>query len=255
MGCLSGVSDMTSSARATAKPVRPAPSWEAIPSAGPDEFAKARTELLNLVQWPARIANSYVSGKMPEERVLLEFRANETAFVTQPFERDIALEIRIANLEMQFLDHGKPVPHIFNPEEHSPAKVEAWLLVELLHRGIDRSKFSKKLPYTVANLMTGDAVDHAPQECGNGLAQLAAWYRNAASVLAGGGEKLVVRPQTLNLTPLSKRANFGFSPGDGEISEPYFYANGRKRSVLTASQLAKESNPAIAAARFLGESA
>ena len=56
--------------------------------------------------------------------------------------------MRLPTLEMQFHEHGKPVPHILDPEEHSPAEVEAWMLVELLHRGVDREKFSKTLPYS-----------------------------------------------------------------------------------------------------------
>lgn len=250
---------MTSSVEAITKSVRPAPLWEDIPSGGVDEFSKARMELLNLVQWLARIANSYVSRKTPEERVLLEFRSGDPAFITQLFENEVALEIRLANLRLQFLEHGRPVPHTFDPEEHSPAKVEAWLLVELLHRGIDRTKFSKKLPYVVPNLMSGDAEDHAPQECEAGLVQVATWYRNAASVFSavGSAGKMIVSPQTLVLTHLPKsgpRENYGFSIGGDDNAEPHFYfrnSGGKKVSVLTASQLKKETDPGKAAAQFL----
>jgi len=250
---------MTSSAEGIAKTARPSLVWEDIPAGDEAEFVKARTELLNLVQWPARIANSYVTAKMPEDRVVLEFRSADPAFITQTFAHEVALEIRLANLRMQFLDHGRPVPHIFDPEEHSPAKVEAWLLVELLHRGIDRTKFSKKLPYAVPNLMSGDAEDHSPTTCQNGLAQLAVWFRNAASVLssAKSGSRVVALPQTLTLTYISKNKpepGRGFSIGD-ETVEPHFFVistGSQKRSVLKASQLRDESNPGIAAAQFIG---
>jgi hypothetical protein len=236
-----------------------APLWEEIPDGDPREFARARTETINLVQWLARIANSYVSAPLPDERVILEFRSANPAFVTQEFHGNTALELRLANLEMQFLDHGRPVPHIFDPEEHSPAKVEAWLLVELLHRGADRTKFSKKLPYVVPNLMSGDAEDHSPTTCQNGLAQLAVWFRNAASVLssAKSGSRVVALPQTLTLTYISKNKpepGRGFLIGD-ETVEPHFFvtsAGSQKRSVLKASQLRDESDPGIAAAQFIG---
>ncbi len=196
---------MTNSANVRAKLIA-APIWEDIPDSDPREFALARTETLNLVQWLARIANSYVSAPLPDERVILAFRSANPAFVTREFNGGTALELRLANLEMQFLEHGKPVPHIFDPEEHSPAKVEAWLLVELLHRGIERAKFSKKLPYAVPNLMSGDAEDHSPIACRNGLAQLVVWLRNAASVLSSvqSGSSIVAFPQTLTLTHMSK---------------------------------------------------
>ena len=215
---------MTSSANAKVRPVTAAPVWEEIPGGDQKEFALARMEALNLAQWLARIANSYVSRKMPEERVTLEFRSANPAFVTQTFEDHVTLEMRLANLEMQFSEHGRPVPHIFDPEEHSPAKVEAWLLVELLHRGIDRSKFSKKLPYTIPDLMSGDAEDHSPQACLGGLTQLEVWFRNAASVLssASRGSKILVLPQTLTLACASNgepETGFGFSIGDEKTEQ------------------------------------
>jgi hypothetical protein len=235
------------------------PAWEEVPDCDERQFALARTETLNLVQWLARIANSYVPRKLPEERVVLEFRAGDPAFVTQTFEDHVALEMRLEDLEMQFLEHGRPVPHIFDPEEHSPAKVEAWLLVELLHRGIDRSRFTKKLPYTIPNLMSGDAEDHSPQACEEGLAKLVVWFRNAASVLssASQGSKILAFPQTLTLvyaTNDGPEAKCGFSIGGG-TTEPHFFVKktgDRRPTLLAASQLAKESNPGLAAAQFVG---
>ena len=107
---------------------------------------------------------------------------------------------------MQFHKDAKAVPHVFDPEERSPAEVEAWLLVELLHHGVDRAKFSKTLPHHVPDLMTGDADDHSPQSCQKGLTQLTAWFRKAAAILDAAawreGDKqasIVCRPQTLGL--------------------------------------------------------
>ena len=118
---------------------------------------------------------------------------------------------------MQFREHGKPMPHILDPEEHSPAEVEAWLLVELLHRGVDHTKFSK-----------GSAL-HDPRSddwairktirrgsCQQGLAQLAAWFQNAAAVLdaamrAAGVDdvRIACLPHTLSLVGLSGAGQSG----------------------------------------------
>jgi hypothetical protein len=175
---------MTSSAETQAMWAAHAPRWQVIEAGDREVLVRARNEAINLVQWLARIANSFSAGATPEERILLEFRSTDAAFVTKPFDRDMAVEMRLPSLEMQFLEGGRPVPHIFDPEEHSPAEVEAWLLVELLHRGLDRTKFSKNLPYSVPGLMTGDAEDHSPQACRQGLTQLAAWFRNASTSYA-----------------------------------------------------------------------
>lgn len=260
---------MTNSVEAAAKPANDPARWRPVSGAAPDTFDKARTETLNLVQWLARIANSYVAGRATEDRVLLEFRAADAAFVTKTFNGKLALELRLPTLEMQFLDSGQPMPHILDPEEHSPAEVEAWLLVELLHRGVDREKFSKKLPYTIPGLMTGDADDHSPQACKQGLTQLIAWFQNAAVILDAAARDsskvtVVCWPQTLELSCVtasgSKAADFGFSPGDRQNSEPYFFksksasngsAGSTKSAILTASKLLTDEGPAAAAIAFL----
>lgn len=237
----------------------------------PSELAQARVETINLVQWPARIANSYMSGLAPERRAGLEFQPAEAAIVTGRFNGGIALELRLPSLEMQFLDNGKRVPHVFDPEEHSAAETEAWILIELLHHGVDREKFSKRLPYTISGLMSGDAEDYSPQSCRPGLIQLTALFRDAAAVLgaaaraAGEGEiRIVCLPQTLNLTSApvhgeAKLGDFAFSPGGAENPEPYFYvsdgtksgsAAGTQRSRLKASTLFVESDPLAAALKL-----
>ncbi len=253
---------MTSSpdplARSLAEPLE----WPAVGGLDVDALAKARLEAINLAQWLVRIANSFVVGGTAEERVRLEFRPADASFVTKAFANELALEMRLPGLELQFRERGRLVPHVFDPEERSPAEVEAWLLVELLHRGVDRAKFSKKLPYKVLGLMSGDAEDHSPQSNRPALTQLLAWFRNAAAVLvrAAVGEATVYCwPQTLSLATASNdgSAGFGFTPGDAQIPEPYFYrtlavsTTSKARSVLTASTLLAKSAPAAAAIAFI----
>ena len=243
--------------------------WQTVAPLDVEALAKARFETINLAQWLVRIANSYVDAGSADERVVLEFRSDEAAFFTKTFAGELSLELRLPTLELQFHESGKPVPHIFNPEERSPAEVEAWLLVELLHRGVDRTKFSKKLPYNIPGLMTGDAEDHSPQACERGLRQLMAWFRNAAAVLAAaahssgaGSSRIVCWSQTLTLSsaPNSGPTQAGFTPGDAQIAEPYFFRNrpsgngspaGKRRSTLKASELLTQTDPAAAAIAFM----
>jgi hypothetical protein len=87
-----------------------------------DELARARSEALNVVQWLARVAQSYVASGRPEQRTDLEFRAENAAFVTKPFADGIALEMHLPDLHLQFLENGKRMPHVFDPQERSPAE-------------------------------------------------------------------------------------------------------------------------------------
>jgi len=259
---------MTSSVDTAAKPGHKSARWHSVKAGDPQALTQARMLTLNIVQWLARIANSYVADRAPEERVALEFRAADGAFVTKTFDGKVALAMRLPSLELQFLENGRPAPHILDPEEHSPAEVEAWLLVELLHRNVDRTMFSKKLPYSIPDLMSGDAEDYSPLACSQGLADLAAWFLNAAAVLEAaasasgvGKASIVCGPQTLNLTCASRATEFGFSPGNGEMSEPYFYTRGvnatpgSKPLALTASKLLLQADPAAAALAFLTRAA
>jgi hypothetical protein len=234
------------------------------------ELARGRSEAINLVQWLARVAYSYVTSGVPERRTDLEFRAADAAFVTRQFADGVALEMRVPDLHLQFLHDGKAVPHVFDPQERSPAEAEAWILVELLHRGIDREKFSKKLPYTIPGLLTGDAEDYAPQACREGLSQLTAWFGKAAAVLEAAARarsrdkaEVICLPQTLDLVlaPLSGASSIplGFSPGDIEIPEPYFYTGGAAnpaspkppRAIVSGSKLLAQGDAARAAATLL----
>jgi hypothetical protein len=217
-----------------------------------ETFIKARELTLNLIQWLARVANSYAANGPTESNLALDF-APDGSFVTKTFDRDIALELRLPTLELQFKERGKRVPHVLDPEERSPAEVEAWILVELLHRGVNRDKFSKSLPYAIANLMTGDAEDYSPRSCGSGLTELTTWLSAASLVLSKRG-RIVCLPQTLTLAVPgpSGAPVVGFSPGDAECNEPFFFVvSSVKRTVLTASELSAEKQPAVAAAEFI----
>jgi hypothetical protein len=259
---------MTNSPDRHGAPAAAAPPWRPLPTGDGEELERARNEALNLVQWLARIAHSCVTGGAPEHHTDLDFDAAGASFTTQPFAGDTALQMRLPDLQLQFLAGGKPVPHIFDPDGRSPAEVEAWILVELLHRGIDREKFSKQLPYAIAGLMTGDAVDHETQACREGLTQLTAWFGNAATVLGAVARvsgatmpRIICLPQTFALTlapdSAAPRSGLGFSPGDRENPAPYFYTGGtgndgsQSAQRIAAAALLTQDDPARAAAMLL----
>jgi hypothetical protein len=242
--------------------------WRPLATGDSEGLEGARNEAFNLVQWLARIAHSYATGTAPGDRTDLDFDAGSAAFTTQPFSGGTALQMRLPDLQLQFLAGDKPVPHIFDPDGRSPAEVEAWILVELLHRGIDREKFSKQLPYAIAGLMTGDVIDHETQACREGLTQLTAWFGNAAIVLeavarASGAAtpRTICLPQTFALTlapdSAGPRTDLGFSLGDRENPAPYFYTGGvgndgsPPEQRIAAGALLSQDDPARAAATLL----
>lgn len=244
----------------------PISAWRTRTIGDLSDLAQARVEAINIVQWLARIANCYVLAEMSAPRINLEFHAQNAAIVTREFAKAIALEMRLPALDLQFREHGEPMPHVFDPEEHSPAELEAWILVELLHRGIETEKFSKDLPYAIPGLMSGDAEDYSPHLCKEGLVRLMALMQDAAAVLnaaalgkSDNDTRVTCVPQTLDLvsptSSIEKAAGLAFSPGGPESPEPYFYVVGDDASrkgglAIKASILMAECDPAAAAAKL-----
>jgi hypothetical protein len=244
--------------------------WESL-DIDTTELKKARWDVINIIQWLARIANSFVDETTSKKRVVLEFRPRDVAFITRSFNKGITLEMRLPSLELQFAENGRLMPHVFDPEDHSPAEAEAWLLVELLHRGIDRSRFQKTLPYDIPDLLSGDAEKYSPKSHLKGLTEIVKWLRNASSVLeladrhfVSKKHRIICFPRTLHLTcPSDTRSNrsyFGFSLGDAAHPDPFFFKGkslenltiGEKsNSILTATQLLATRNPTDAVMDFV----
>lgn len=235
----------------------------------PGRLGEARTQVQNAVHWLARIANSYVAPEPDHRHLWLSFDPARRAFVTRPVGDGVTVELRLPGLEFQFREAGRPVPHILNVEGHTPAKVEAWVLVELLHRGIDRDRFSKALPYAPANLMSGDNVEYSPESLVREIEALSQWLasgervvmrlaRDLAPERAAEAQLLcwpdqlhvgVLLPPGLDGTAPATPLRIGMSTGDERYAEPYFFVAAQRGAdietphpgaVLTASRIAAD---------------
>ncbi|MGI9384881.1 MAG: hypothetical protein ACR2PO_17145 [Methyloligellaceae bacterium] len=216
--------------------------WRPVGSIDPRELGKGRHQAHNAVQWLARMARSYVEPADDDSHTALDWAADDGALVTKEIAPDIVLEFRLPELTMQFKEGGKRVSHKFDMDDRSPAEAEAWLLVELLHRGVDREKLSKDLPYSLPGMMVGDAVHYDRLETEELLRELTQWYANGASAIEavckqsgaveGGRPTVTCRPRYFDLVasiPLpngggqASAIKVGLAPGDGHYGEPYFY--------------------------------
>ena len=205
-------------------------------SIDPHQLQVARELAHNAIQWLARFANSYVPAEPEHRHVLLDWRPDRRALVTRPVAHGISLELRLPDLHLQFARNGQLEAHVLDIEDHTPAEVEAWFLIELLHRDIDRSRFSKHLPYSVPGLLTGDSIEYSPASCMPALAALTDWLEQGAAILANlapAGATLQCWPETLQigrLLPLEAgqasgqpMLRVGISAGDGLCPEPFFF--------------------------------
>lgn len=244
------------------------------------KLSAARRQAHNAVHWLVRFANSFIEPEDGNGHTRLLWNARDGVIQTQPFLDDYSVELRVGPLEMQFREGDKPVPHTLDFEERTPAHIEAWVLVELLHRGIDRSRYSKSLPYNANDLMTGDSEDFEAEAYRHELKILDQSFRAGTSVIqavrqslnsgAAADAQLLVWPEPfqigfeVDLPPGSgaKRMRIGVAPGDGVRAEPYFFvgteqqaqtASFTRESVLPLRDVASANMDVDAAAAALGK--
>lgn len=229
--------------------------WSSKGVADRQKFGQARHQLHSLVQWLARTERSYGPANSSDAGIVLQWCPSRQAITTSRFERGLQLELRLPEMILQFREEGEAVKHALHAEEHSPAQVEAWLLIELLHRGVDRTKFSKELPYDVSGLMSGDGEEFSPEGYQLELEALTGWLSRAAAEIsrASGSDfhgrdcKVVLRPEDLSLEIAAGADRvLGFKTSGTKLEELFFYvrtgdsavqAGEHRELILPASQL------------------
>ena len=138
-----------------------------VPSIWPDtslltsaNFKRARYEAHNGVFWMARGAHSYLEVENNNKHIELEWQKDSKTLRTKIFCENLQVGLSLPKLEMFFCEDGKKVKHSFWFDERTPAYVEAWYLVELLHRDKDQSRFSSDLPFDSKEFFLGDTEEH-----------------------------------------------------------------------------------------------
>jgi hypothetical protein len=248
--------------------------WRPVGNVEAEKLGEARRQAHNAAQWLARMTHSYMPHADDGGHLLLHWDSQRDTLVTQEFLPDLTLELRLFPFELQFREGGRPAPHVLDLDDRTPAEVEAWVLVELLHRRLDRDRFSKHLPYEIPNLMVGDAVPYVSEGLDAEFAELAGWFSNAASVLTNlvadtdAVAPMCVWPESFHMAAVlpvhaakskaTKQLRAGFSAGEADGGEPCFYlaphnANGTVKvaGALTASQLRSAAEPARHALEYL----
>lgn len=194
--------------------------------------AVASRQAASAAQWLARLANSWLAAEPANAQLMLRFEPERGVLVSRPAVAGLSLELTLSDLSMQLLENGSPSPHRMDVEDRTPAYVEAWLLVELLHRDIDRSRFSKALPWSVADLMNGDSEEFTPEALTAELRALVEAFTLARAVLAElssvSPDSVMVSPDNFHIgvtvpTTAGKMTMVGLAPGDAALPEPHFY--------------------------------
>jgi hypothetical protein len=224
-----------------------AKTWLPVHAVASAEVGEARRQAHNAAQWLARLAHSYLPHDPAGTHLTMGWDQEAAAFFSNDVGQGLSLELDVAALAMQFREHGRRSPHVLHLEGRTPAAVEAWILVELLHRAHDRDRFSKALPFEVPLPMSGDAIEFTQEEIAAPLGDLSRWFQNASAALiaASGAAPSALRcdpnhfdlavalsadgtPESNHSSGSSRAIRIGFIPGDEKLPEPFFYAVARR---------------------------
>ncbi len=232
--------------------------WPNIEVFQTKQYRDARVEAHNALFWMARAAHSFVEP-MPENAHLnLSWENDSADFRTQIFGDNIQIGINLPELELYFCEKKEKVPHSFWLDDRTPAFVEAWYLVELLHRGIDPETFSTSLPFDSKNMVMGDTQDHNASLYKKELTALKDCIHNTIPILEGlanrlrinnkigkDPHKIVLEPETFTLIltniptkNVNQKITTGLSAGDNLRQTPFLFtksidqANGSTNHLL-----------------------
>jgi len=222
------------------------PQWRPIGCIDPFRLKDARLQAHHAVQWLARVARAHISPQPDDGHTCLHWDSGRDAFVTQSFARDTRLLLQIPTLTLTLQSgEGMAGSPCLALGGQTDAQVRQWLGEQFVARSLDPSPLDDPPPYEIPMHAIGQGTAYEAQAAADALANLAAWYANAAAVLEGvrrriAAQGLAVSPlccwphhfdlAALTMLPAGRSADtgtvgIGLSPGDEYYAEPYFYVS------------------------------
>jgi hypothetical protein len=133
----------------------------------------------------------------------------------------------------------------FALDGRTDAQARQWLHKQFKARGFDPTALDAPAPYDIPMHAIGQGAVYETRSAADGLANLAAWYANAAALIEGirhqiAGQRVAVSAlccwphhfdlAILAMVPARQSAELGLigvglSPGDEYYDEPYYYVS------------------------------
>jgi hypothetical protein len=220
-------------------------SWRPFHGVDRRRLSEARLQAHYALQWLGRAGTAYVPVQPDYGHTNLGWDDALDGFTTHPFKGGAPLALKISDLTLvSQTGEGKARVRTFPLNGRTDAQARAWLGEQLAAQGLDASALDAPPTYEIPPhaIAKGAAYDAAGLK--DALAELAAWFANAASSLGRVHEQMKERklaPSPVRCWPhhfdlatlitLSARkpepgyVGAGLSPGDGYYDEPYFYVS------------------------------
>lgn len=198
------------------------------------------------LQWLARAARAYVPPQPDDGHTSLGWDPVLGGFTTYPLKDGSWLSLKMIDLTLA-LHNGEAATPVqsFSLNGRADALVRQWLGEQLNARGFDPQALDTPSPYEIPAHAVAEGRPYDPAGLADALAELAAWFGNAALSLASIQTLLIERgcssspvrcwPHHFDIATLTalpaksadsaKFIGAGLSPGDEYYDEPYFYVS------------------------------
>jgi hypothetical protein len=219
-----------------------------MPLRGIDQrrLSEARLQAHYAVQWLGRAARAYVPPQPDDEHTNLGWDGALDGLTTHPLKDGAWLSLKITDLTLA-LHVGEGSTHVqsFSLDGRSDAQARQWLSQQLGARGLDARALDAPSPYDIPAHAICQGAAYGPAGFSDALAELAAWFGNAALLLGSIQRQMIGRklaasrarcwPHHFDLATLTtfparnpdaaRYVGAGLSPGDEYYDEPYFYVS------------------------------
>ncbi len=220
--------------------------WRPLRGVDGRRLKAARLQAHYAAQWLARAARAYIPPQPDDGHTSLQWEDGLDGFVTHPLADGARLSLQITTLTLALHDGAEATrARSLSLAARPDAEARRWLGEQLTLRGIDARGLDTPAPYEIPTSAIAGGASYDVAGLADALAELAAWYANAAVLLGRVrtqmlGRKLAAQPAccwphhfdlaTLTMLPTRNpdTAGFigaGFSPGDEHYDEPYFYVS------------------------------
>ena len=207
---------------------------------------EARLQAHHAIQWLARAARAYVPPQPDDGHTGLGWDPALGGFTTHPLKDGSWLSLKLIDLTLALHggEAGAPV-QFFSLHGRADTLVRQWLGEQLGARGFDANALDTPAPYEIPAHAVAGGAPYDPAGLADALAELEAWFHNAALSLASIQRLLIARgcssspvrcwPHHFDIASLTtlpaqnagsaKYIGAGLSPGDEYYAEPYFYVS------------------------------
>lgn len=216
--------------------------WGPLSGIDPRRLREARLQAHHALQWLARTARAYVPSQPDDGHTNLGWDGALGGFATHPLKAGMWLSLRLTDLTLG-LHAGEAGALLFRLEGRPDADARQWLGEQLAARGFDAHALDAPSPYEMPAHAVSQGTPYGPAGLADALAELAAWFGNAALSLGAVHDRATARKLNASLvrcwthhfdlatlTTLTARdpagyVGAGLSPGDDYYDEPYFYVS------------------------------